>query len=113
MAQATVIRDFMVALGFKTDNSGLKQMQDAIKIRRGAKATITNALIKGTGAALDLVDFTDGKGAGDATSSINLTNQLTNPILGKTTNGTGTVTFSDNNTGCASNIFAWTGYTNF
>jgi len=89
------------------------QMQDAIKIRRGAKATITNALIKGTGAVLDLVDFTDGKGAGDATSSINLTNQLTNPILGKTTNGAGTVTFSDNNTGCASNIFAWTGYTNF
>ena len=30
MAQAGVIRDFMVALGFKTDNSGLKQMQDAM-----------------------------------------------------------------------------------
>lgn len=30
MAQASVIRDFMVALGFKTDNSGLKQMQDAM-----------------------------------------------------------------------------------
>ncbi|MEG2264362.1 MAG: cell wall hydrolase [Acinetobacter sp.] len=30
MTQATVIRDFMVALGFKTDNSGLKQMQDAM-----------------------------------------------------------------------------------
>jgi hypothetical protein len=90
-----------------------KQMQDAIKIRRGAKATITNALIKGTGAVQDLVDFTDGKGAGDATSNINLTNQLTNPILGKNTNGTGIVTFSDNNTGCASNIFTWTGYTNF
>jgi len=31
MAQAGVIRDFMVALGFKTDNSGLGQMQDAMK----------------------------------------------------------------------------------
>ena len=30
MAQAAVIRDFMVALGFKTDNTGLKQMQDAM-----------------------------------------------------------------------------------
>jgi hypothetical protein len=90
-----------------------KQMQDAIKIRRGAKATITNALIKGTGAVQDLVDFTDGKGAGDPTSSINVTNQLANPILGKNINGTGIVTFSNNNTGCASNIFAWTGYTNF
>lgn len=90
-----------------------RQMQDAIKIRRGAKATITNALIKGTGAVQDLVDFTDGKGAGDPTSSINVTNQLANPILGKNINGTGIVTFSNNNTGCASNIFAWTGYTNF
>ncbi|MEN8381370.1 cell wall hydrolase [Acinetobacter radioresistens] len=31
MAQAGVIRNFMVALGFKTDNSGLGQMQDAMK----------------------------------------------------------------------------------
>lgn len=30
MAQAGVIRDFMVALGFKTDNSGLGKMQDAM-----------------------------------------------------------------------------------
>ncbi|MDY6450714.1 phage tail tape measure protein [Acinetobacter faecalis] len=30
MAQAGVIRDFMVALGFKTDNSGLNQMQGAM-----------------------------------------------------------------------------------
>ena len=27
------------------------RMQDVIKIRRGAKATITNALVKGTGGA--------------------------------------------------------------
>ena len=31
MAQAGVIRDFMVALGFKTDNSGLGKMQEAMK----------------------------------------------------------------------------------
>ena len=33
------------------------RMQDVIKIRRGAKATITNALVKGTGGAIDLVDI--------------------------------------------------------
>lgn len=31
MSQATVIRDFMVALGFQTDNAGLGKMQDAMK----------------------------------------------------------------------------------
>lgn len=31
MAQEGVIRNFMVALGFKTDNTGLGQMQDAMK----------------------------------------------------------------------------------
>ncbi len=85
------------------------QMQDVFKIRRGAKATITNALVKGTGTAIDIVDLNDGKGAGDATSVINITNKLTN-ITGKQLNGTGAVTFSDNNTGCPTNIFAWTGY---
>ena len=33
-------------------------MQDVIKVRRLSKATITNALVKGTGAAADLVDCT-------------------------------------------------------
>ena len=84
-------------------------MQDVFKIRRGAKATITNALVKGTGTAIDIVDLNDGKGAGDATSVINITNKLTN-ITGKQLNGTGAVTFSDHNTGCPTDIFAWTGY---
>jgi hypothetical protein len=39
------------------------QMMDLIKIRREAKAVITNALVKGTGTVVDLVDFSDSKGA--------------------------------------------------
>src|SRR5574344_82871 len=40
------------------------QRMDGIKIRREAKAVITNALGKGTGTVVDLVDFSDAKGAG-------------------------------------------------
>ena len=59
-------------------------MQDVIKIRRGAKATINNALVKGIGTAIDVVDFTDGKGAGHTESIINITNTLDDSqILGK------------------------------
>jgi len=102
-----------------------KSMQDVIKVRRGAKATVTNALVKGTGTAVDLIDMTDSKGAGNPNSAISLTNALVNPITGKTVNYNATQlyngvdAFGDNisklkieagNTGCPTNIFAWTGY---
>jgi len=102
-----------------------KSMQDVIKVRRGAKATITNALVKGTGTAVDLIDMTDSKGAGNPNSSISLTSTLVNPITGKTVNYNATQlyngvdAFGDDtsklkteagNAGCPSNIFAWTGY---
>lgn len=45
MAQAGVIRDFMVALGFKTDNSGLKQMQDAMGSVELKAAALKGALL--------------------------------------------------------------------
>ena len=45
MAQAGVIRDFMVALGFKTDNSGLKQMQDAMGGVEFKAAALKGALL--------------------------------------------------------------------
>lgn len=90
------------------------KMQDVIKIRRGAKATINNALIKGIGTAIDVIDFTDGKGAGNTGSIINLTNTL-NPsqILGKEVNpetGYDNINFQEGNTGCPTSIFAWTNY---
>jgi len=89
------------------------KMQDVIKIRRGARALVTNALVKGTGSVVDLVDFSDGKGTGDNTSVVSLTNLLSNPILGKEINPTSGfegVTIESGNTGCATAIFAWTKY---
>jgi len=89
-----------------------KSMQDVLKIRRGAKATITNALFKGTGTAENIVDFNDGKGNGDATSTITYKSTLPVPTK-EVVKGTGNVTVNDSNTGCASNIFGWTGYAGF
>jgi len=84
-------------------------MHDVIKVRRGAKAIIENALILGQGQAKDLVDVNDGKGTGEATISI--TNALTTPLTGEEVNGsTATVTFEEGNNGCPTNIFNWTGY---
>ena len=90
------------------------KMQDVIKIRRGAKATIINGLVKGTGTVIDLVDFTDGKGEGDTASSISLTNMLSeNQILGQSINpttGYDNVHIEEGNAGCPTSIFSWTGY---
>lgn len=94
-------------LDFNTDKT--TQMQDAIKIRRGAKATITNAIIKGTGSVADLVDLTDSKGAGDPTSGVSLTSQLTTAPA-REVSGVGVVTVGGNNTGADKAVFAWTKY---
>lgn len=91
-----------------TENN-VDRMQDVIKIRRGAKATIINALVKGTGGTVDLIDMNDGKGAGDATSSVSITNSLN--IRGAKLNGTlNTFTEPTNNTGADASLFTWTGY---
>ncbi|MDD3901578.1 MAG: hypothetical protein PHX22_10180, partial [Dysgonamonadaceae bacterium] len=89
------------------------QMQDVIKIRRGAKATVTNALVKGTGTVEDLVDCTDGKGDAAAGTVVELTNSLTTPITGKDKKpgvNAATIDIKAGNTGCPTDIFAWTGY---
>jgi hypothetical protein len=91
-------------------------MQDVIKIRRGAAADIANALVKGTGTVLDLVDCTDGAGDADAATTISLTNRLSTPIKEKETKpgvNNATIIIEDNNTGCPTSIFSWTGYTCF
>lgn len=89
--------------------NNVDRMQDVIKIRRGAKATITNALVKGTGGTVDLIDMNDGKGAGNAESSISITNSLS--ITGNELNGTlNTLTKPADNTGADASLFAWTSY---
>ena len=86
------------------------EMQDVIKIRRGAKATITNALVKGAGKCIDLVDMTDKKGDGNVESTISLTNGLTSAFSGKEVNGTAHVTVAEGNTGADNTVFTWCGY---
>ena len=88
-------------------------MHDVIKVRRGAKATITNALVTGKGQAKDLIDMTDGKGNGNTTSVISLTNNLEAAVSGKEINpadGYADVKVEAGNTGCPTDIFGWTGY---
>ena len=91
----------------KADN--VDRMQDVIKIRRGAKAAIVNALVKGTGGSIDLIDMSDSKGAGNADSSVSITNSLN--LTGKKLNGT-LNTFAEpaGNTGTEASLFTWTGY---
>lgn len=106
--------DLKLAKAADTDVSNVtNKMQDVIKMRRGAKSTIINALIKGTGTVIDLIDFSDGKGTGDNTSTISLTNSLTNPILGKVINpetGFPGANIVSGNSGCPTSLFAWTKY---
>lgn len=104
-----VVNDMTIDLKLDFNTDKTTQMQDAIKIRRGAKATITNALIKGTGSVADLVDLTDTKGVGDPTSSVSLTNKLTTAPA-REVNGIGVVTIGGNNTGANTAAFAWTKY---
>ena len=89
-----------------TDN--VDRMQDVIKIRRGAKATITNALVKGSGGTIDLIDMNDSKDAGNAASSISITHTLN---FKNKLNGTlNTFTEPTTNTGADASLFTWTGY---
>ena len=85
------------------------EMQDAIKIRRGAKATIVNALVKGSGLVTDLVDLKDGKGNADTTTTISVSKELSQATANDV-NGTGNVTVANGNTGVSTDTFAWTGY---
>ena len=85
-------------------------MHDVIKVRRGAKAVIENALVIGQGQAKDLVDVNDGKGAGDPSTTISITSKLTTPLSGLKLNGAAILTEEEANTGCATDIFSWTNY---
>ncbi len=102
---------FDLRLAASTDEG--HYMHDVIKVRRGAKATIANALVKGAGQAKDLIDLTDGKGGAAEGTAISLSNELAAAISGDEVNADATyadVKVEAGNTGCATDIFAWTGY---
>lgn len=87
-------------------------MQDAIKVRRGAKATIENALVIGQGVIEELVDLQDSKGDAADGTSISVTKAATN--VEKDTNSSNPagaeVNIVSGNTGCKTDGFGWTGY---
>lgn len=85
-------------------------MHDVVKVRRGAKGNITNALVKGAGQAKDLVDLKDGRGNANPSTVVNITNSLSTALSGKKINGTGKVTVKAGNTGAKKSVFGWTGY---
>ena len=92
--------------------STTQAMQDAIKVRRLAKADIQNALVLGSGEIEDIVDLTDSKDDADAGTVVNVTKSATN--VGRDTNpdnpAGATVNITSDNTGCQTDIFGWTGY---
>jgi hypothetical protein len=93
------------------NNSGYT-MEDCIKVRRGAKATITNALVE-NGNTKDVVDLTDSAGNATTTTSIALTNDnvaFTGSEIKQPSEGNATVNIAAGNAGAATSVFAWTGF---
>jgi hypothetical protein len=94
-------------------NSGnAVEFSDLIKIRRGATATINNALAGtfGTATAADFIDMEDSRGNSTDASSVNATaNGTADGTDNKNAPGA-TVTVSTTNTGANASAFAWTGY---
>jgi hypothetical protein len=94
-------------------DAATKTMQDVFKIRRGAKAAIANALVKGTGRVSDLVDFGDGAGNGNFASSVVLVNNLANaarataPIADHPEAYDNVTVTEGEEGGCDSSIFGW------
>ena len=94
------------------NNSSAQAMQDAIKVRRGATAHITNALVMGSGEIENVIDLTDGKSDANLATAISVTNACGNVSKGEVNsneqyNG---VEIVAGNTGASTDVFAWTGY---
>ncbi len=98
--------------GITIQNLSNFEMQDAIKVRRGATASIANALVV-NGSAIDLVDLKDSKGnATDATLvSVTYTNTITNEVnIDAASTATVEVNPTPANTGADKLAFNWTNY---
>ncbi|BAO55091.1 autotransporter outer membrane beta-barrel domain-containing protein [Nonlabens marinus] len=88
------------------------EFSDLIKVRRGATATITNALAGtfGTATAADFIDLEDSKG--NATSATQITATASGTADGSDIKNApnATVTVNANQTGANAAAFSWTGY---
>ena len=83
-----------------------------IKVRRGATATINNALAGtfGTATASDFIDLEDSRGNSTAATVINATANGTADGTDIKNSPGATVTVTGTNTGTDATLFAWTGY---
>lgn len=97
------------------NNGNTVDMSDAIKVRRGATATITNAyVVLGSGASYsDFIDLDDSKGSATANTSVTA---IGNPVNGLDINDNknsagATISTSEGTSGGAdTSVFAWTNY---
>ncbi|PKV66843.1 hypothetical protein [Pontibacter ramchanderi] len=91
-------------------NESTFEMQDAVKVRRGAKANITNLLVKG-GSVTDVIDMTDGKGNGHAGTVIEYKNDGM-VVKGQEVKNPDNANIKSNAaiTGANTSAFGWTGY---
>lgn len=112
------ILNMTVANYSTVDNSGNSGLVDVFKIRRGTSGSFTNLLfIQGENvpAPADFVDCTDGSGDAAAETTINASAEgadaatVEADLKAGANNATITVP-ANKNTGCPTNIFAWTGY---
>lgn len=97
------------------NNGNTVDMSDAIKVRRGATATITNAYVAlGTGASYsDFIDLDDSKGSATITTTVTAIGNPANGLdITDNKNSVGaTINTSEGATGGAdTSVFAWTGY---
>lgn len=96
-------------------NKSQADMNDMIKVRRGATANMTNLLLEIADGAkfveTDIIDFKDDKGNGTDASSIAYTfNPETLFNAGKVKGEGATITKNTTSTGADTTAFSWTGY---
>ena len=97
------------------NNGNTVDMSDAIKVRRGATATIINAYVAlGTGASYsDFIDLDDSKGSATITTTVTAVGNPANGLdITDNKNSVGaTINTSEGTAGGAdTSVFAWTGY---
>lgn len=101
--------------GLTIIHNGGNDLSDAIKIRRGATATITNAYVAiGTGSTFgDFIDLEDTKGNATSSTSITAVGNSVNGLDITDNKNTPSATLNVSNgttSSVATSIFSWTGY---
>lgn len=115
MQDITIINNSSQLATKDKDGNEIPLMNDFVKIRRGATATITNLLIKNAANSTfsDIIDMKDGNGAGNASTNITYTFEPESLFsLSKIKlEGAAKATKNNTSTGANTSVFAWTKYT--